>query len=394
MNKKVYFKISIIIICIYSSNDILSNIIKFISSIKDQNEIKSFDIFDNFWKNNIKMTKKMEKIKIPKVSVISPIYNRERFLIRFLQNIQYQNFDDIEIILVDDKSTDNGAKILEEYQKKDKRIKIIKLKRNKGTLFARNIGVLYSQAKYIILPDPDDIISKDIISSCLHYAEKYNFEIVRYHSFKGNKKLIKFDNEMSKPIYQPELQTYLFYAFKELKRLDFFINNKMITKRLFIKALNLLNDFYLNLYMTILEDQLMIFILYKTAKSFYYLEKYGYYHKINSISVCNNKFKLTQMRIKFYFIYIKFVYEYSKKIKYEKDIADYLFTLLNSKINIEKELSSSPFNNDFYFYYDIINTLLNCKFIFKDNEFLLLKFKKIIEMKNKTFSNSINMTHL
>ena len=394
MNKKVYFKISIIIICIYSSNDILSNIIKFISSIKDQNEIKSFDIFDNFWKNNIKMTKKMEKIKIPKVSVISPIYNRERFLIRFLQNIQYQNFDDIEIILVDDKSTDNGAKILEEYQKKDKRIKIIKLKRNKGTLFARNIGVLYSQAKYIILPDPDDIISKDIISSCLHYAEKYNFEIVRYHSFKGNKKLIKFDNEMSKPIYQPELQTYLFYAFKELKRLDFFINNKMITKRLFIKALNLLNDFYLNLYMTILEDQLMIFILYKTAKSFYYLEKYGYYHKINSISVCNNKFKLTQMRIKFYFIYIKFVYEYSKNIKYEKDIADYLFTLLNSKINIEKELSSSPFNNDFYFYYDIINTLLNCKFIFKDNEFLLLKFKKIIEMKNKTFSNSINMTHL
>ena len=394
MNKKVYFKISIIIICIYSSNDILSNIIKFISSIKDQNEIKSFDIFDNFCKNNIKMTKKMEKIKIPKVSVISPIYNRERFLIRFLQNIQYQNFDDIEIILVDDKSTDNGAKILEEYQKKDKRIKIIKLKRNKGTLFARNIGVLYSQAKYIILPDPDDIISKDIISSCLHYAEKYNFEIVRYHSFKGNKKLIKFDNEMSKPIYQPELQTYLFYAFKELKRLDFFINNKMITKRLFIKALNLLNDFYLNLYMTILEDQLMIFILYKTAKSFYYLEKYGYYHKINSISVCNNKFKLTQMRIKFYFIYIKFVYEYSKNIKYEKDIADYLFTLLNSKINIEKELSSSPFNNDFYFYYDIINTLLNCKFIFKDNEFLLLKFKKIIEMKNKTFSNSINMTHL
>ena len=124
MNKKVYFKISIIFICIYSRNDILSNIIKFISSIKNQNEIKSFDIFDNFCKNKIKMSKKMEKLKNPKVSVISPICNRERFLIRFLKSIQYQNFDDIEIILVDDKSTDNGVKILEEYQKKDKRIKI------------------------------------------------------------------------------------------------------------------------------------------------------------------------------------------------------------------------------------------------------------------------------
>ena len=222
MNKKVYFKISIIFICIYSRNDILSNIIKFISSIKNQNEIKSFDIFDNFCKNKIKMRKKMEKLKNPKVSVISPICNRERFLIRFLKSIQYQNFDDIEIILVDD--TDNGVKILEEYQKKDKRIKIIKIKRNKGTFFARNIAVLYSQAKFIILPDPDDIISKDIINSCLYYAEKYNFEIIRYHSYKGNKKLIKFDNEMSKPIYQPELQTYLFYANKELKRVDFCIN--------------------------------------------------------------------------------------------------------------------------------------------------------------------------
>ena len=166
------------------------------------------------------MIKKIEKMKNPKVSVISPIYNRERFLIRFLRSIQYQNLDGIEIILVNDKSTDNGVKILEEYQKKDKRIKIIKLKKNKGTFFARNIGVLYSQSKYIILPDPDDIISKDIISSCLYYAEKYKFEIIRYYSYKGNKKLIKFDNEMSEPIYQPELQTHLFYVNNEFKRVD------------------------------------------------------------------------------------------------------------------------------------------------------------------------------
>jgi glycosyltransferase involved in cell wall biosynthesis len=63
-------------------------------------------------------------MKNPKVSIISPLHNRGRFLIRFLKNIQNQNFDDIEIILVDDKSYDNGVNILEEYRRKDKRIKI------------------------------------------------------------------------------------------------------------------------------------------------------------------------------------------------------------------------------------------------------------------------------
>ena len=54
------------------------------------------------------------------------LHNREKYLITFLKNIQHQNFNDIEIILVDDNSTDKGIKILEEYQKKDKRIKIKK----------------------------------------------------------------------------------------------------------------------------------------------------------------------------------------------------------------------------------------------------------------------------
>ena len=70
------------------------------------------------------MIKKFNNKINPKISVISPIYNRERFLIRFVKNIQYQSFNDIEIILIDDNSTDNGFKILEEYQKEDKRIKI------------------------------------------------------------------------------------------------------------------------------------------------------------------------------------------------------------------------------------------------------------------------------
>ena len=195
MNKLFFIKISIIIICIYSKNFIISDINTFFIDIKTKNEIKNLENlfkFCNDNNDNIKMSKKFKKMENPKVSIISPIHNREIFLIRFLKNIQNQNFVNIEIILVDDKSYDNSVNILEEYQKKDKRMKIIKNKKNKGTFISRNIGVLYSKAEYIILPDPDHIISKDIISICIYYAEKYKFEIIRYHSYTGKKKILYF----------------------------------------------------------------------------------------------------------------------------------------------------------------------------------------------------------
>jgi hypothetical protein len=93
-------------------------------------------------------------------------------------------------------------------------------------------------------------------------------------------------------------------------------------------------------------------------------------------------------------MYLKLLYEYSKNIKSEKDMANYQFSLINKYINIERELSSSTFNDDFYFYYEIVNMLLNCKFISEENNFLLLKIKKLIEIKNKTFVNSKKITNL
>ena len=68
------------------------------------------------------MNKKFKKMKNPKVSIISPNHNRGRFLIRFLTNIQNQNFGNIEIIFVDDKSYDNSVNILEEYKKRTKEL--------------------------------------------------------------------------------------------------------------------------------------------------------------------------------------------------------------------------------------------------------------------------------
>ena len=108
--------------------------------IKEINDIKKATKYIQFC-NDYKYSelKNFIKKKNPKISVISPIVNRERYLFRFLRSIQHQNFKDIEIIFVDDCSKDNSIKTIEEFQKKDKRLILILIylnqKRNKCYIF-------------------------------------------------------------------------------------------------------------------------------------------------------------------------------------------------------------------------------------------------------------------
>jgi len=332
--------------------------------------------------NNIEKFQKFKKKNNPKVSIISPIYNREKYISRFIRNVQNQNFKDIEIILIDDNSIDNGVKIIEKHKKKDKRIILIKNKKNKGTFAARNLGVLMSKAKYIIIPDPDDLISKDIIRTCYKYGEKYQYDIIRFNMHIGNGEVqnMKFvKSQKSRPIYQPELSTYIFYGNNELEIVDYIITNKFIKTKVYIKSLNSLNNCYLNIYMTSLEDYLMNFILFKTAKSFYFLKKIEYEYKKTSESITKKLFIISQIQVKFIFIFLKFSFEYSKNTKYEKDLINLRLTSLLK--NLDMQLSKIHSKKDLYFYYEIINMIINCIYISDENLNLLLNLKKLIEKK-------------
>jgi cellulose synthase/poly-beta-1,6-N-acetylglucosamine synthase-like glycosyltransferase len=81
---------------------------------------------------------------IAKVSVFLPIYNKEKFLFRSINSIQSQSLKNIEIIAVNDGSTDNSLKILRKLSKKDKRIKLINNDRNHGLLYSRAMGIINS----------------------------------------------------------------------------------------------------------------------------------------------------------------------------------------------------------------------------------------------------------
>ncbi|MGM9536202.1 MAG: glycosyltransferase family 2 protein, partial [Intestinibacter sp.] len=89
------------------------------------------------------------KKKDPEISIIVPIYNVEKYLRKCIESIQKQTFDNIEIILVDDGSTDNSSKICDDFANRDKRIKVFHLE-NGGVSRARNYGMDKAIGKYIM----------------------------------------------------------------------------------------------------------------------------------------------------------------------------------------------------------------------------------------------------
>ena len=102
----------------------------------------------------------------PKVSIIIPIYNTEKYLKKCLNSITNQSYKNLEIILIDDGSTDNSGKIADEYAKKDTRIKVIHQK-NAGQSAARNRGLKIASGEYISFVDSDDEIAKTFIKDLL-----------------------------------------------------------------------------------------------------------------------------------------------------------------------------------------------------------------------------------
>lgn len=112
----------------------------------------------------------------PKISVIVPVYNAERYLKKCVDSILRQTLDDIEVILVDDGSTDNSKIILKEYKMKDNRVKVIE-QSNSGPSVARNNGIKLASGKYIGFVDSDDYIEKTMYEKLIYIADENNVEI-------------------------------------------------------------------------------------------------------------------------------------------------------------------------------------------------------------------------
>lgn len=132
---------------------------------------------------------------MPKVSVIVPVYNVEKFIGRCIESIQKQTLTDWELILVDDCSPDNSIEIIQEYEKKDSRIIVKRHDVNHGPMIARRWGDAIASGEYITYCDGDDMLPDNALELLYNTALETGADIVSgnmtYISINGSKKVFK-----------------------------------------------------------------------------------------------------------------------------------------------------------------------------------------------------------
>lgn len=122
------------------------------------------------------------------ISIIIPIYNSEKYIKKCINSVIEQSYKNIEIILVNDGSTDNSLEICKSYKKIDSRIRIINQK-NKGTAAARNVGIKKSKGEYICFVDSDDEIKSNYVEYLLYLINKNDCDIaIASYTVKSGKK--------------------------------------------------------------------------------------------------------------------------------------------------------------------------------------------------------------
>ena len=249
----------------------------------------------NLYEDNMRenIVKNSSYLFTPKISVIIPIYNSKNYLNDCLKSIINQTLKEIEIICINDGSTDNSLELINEIIGKDNRVKIIN-QTNQGTSEARNVGVKYAKGEFLFFIDSDDYLENNSLFELYYKANKYNLDILFFEEeqFYDDQKLNnhKKDNSLEK-INNIE---------KIYKGIDLFI--KMEKKKYNISpCLQLIKkEFYkkinFNFIQGILfEGRIMFLTLILQAERTCYINKPFYKFRKNSNSTNNSKSNIAEL---------------------------------------------------------------------------------------------------
>lgn len=272
-----------------------------------------------------------------KISVIVTIYNTpEKYLKKCIDSIINQTLKEIEIILVNDGSSENIRNICEKYKRQDKRIKLINQK-NMGESVARNIGIEKATTKNITFVDSDDWIEPNMCLELVDYINliKQNYDIIVFNCFVDyNKKIIKNDfynkdgllnkedieeiqlQNIEKGItkyYPPE--TNISVPWAKVYNKDFIEKNNL--------------KFVPNIIR--MPDAIFNMEAFEKAETIYNFKKYLYHYQKNDFSICQRYSKDT---VKYYETYIEFVKDYIKKYNKNEKFTDTLNLKIVTSIDI------------------------------------------------------------
>ena len=280
--------------------------------------------------------------KKPDVSVIIPVYNTEKYLSRCLDSVINQTYKNIEVICVDDCSTDNSLQILKKYQRKDSRIKIFKtLKNSGGCSTPRNIGIKKSSGKYIQFIDSDDYIKLNTCFNLIEISEKNQLDVLCFcNSVINNSNVFSEQNINNNKKYY-RLKNYDQYENKIFNGIDLFekllINCNFIPcapfkfiNRNFLKKINLFFDEKI-----IYEDMLFSTFLYLNAKKIMYINDELYIRCYNNNSIITNKINDKNIKSLLYIIKtISLMMNYNDCKKYNlfKKLQSFICLSLQTKL--------------------------------------------------------------
>ncbi|MBR4532297.1 glycosyltransferase family 2 protein [bacterium] len=272
----------------------------------------------------------------PKISIIIPVYNVEKYLAECLDSCINQTLKDIEIICVDDASPDNSIKILEEYQQKDSRIKILRHETNKNLGAARNTGLANATGEYVWFVDSDDYIDTKACQILYDAIKEFDvdmlcFSALSFLNINEKRKYFRpdsFQGVQINKVYHPKTN------WKEIKFYNLNVSACMyLTKRNVIQKFRFREDVWH-------EDTDFTPILFSSVDSFCYIPYTAYFRRINPESITQKA--ISQKRLEDLIDMLgaldKFVTEYKinrKHFLYEFLVSqiDYIFELCQSTKN-------------------------------------------------------------
>lgn len=306
-----------------------------------------------------------------KISIIIPVYNCEKSIKKCIGSICQQTLKEIEIIVVNDGSTDNTNKVIKEYQKKDNRIKILEQK-NLGPSAARNRGIKIAQGKYVGFVDSDDYIEKNMYEYLYSVSNKVSADIgiCNYLEESGNGRVLsetKNNLPDRKVLNKEEIKEKILKSFIEEENQGFFA----LWNKIYLKDFVIRNELELDEKREHGEDWLFNIQAFDFAERVVALENTLYHYvQINSNSL---------MR------------------KYRKNQIELLFSgrerlnqiLLKNQIDLDKEEYYRKFLYNFYSYAvkEIINNVETSNIRLKE----YLKNPLLVEAATKVKHVSIHM---
>lgn len=232
----------------------------------------------------------------PKVSVIIPVYNTEKYVEEAVRSIMNQTLFDIEIIVIDDGSTDNSLQVVNELQKIDNRIHIYTQK-NKGQSTARNSGLNHAKGMYIYFMDSDDILHADALRVCY---EKCVSEDLDFTFFDAK---IFSNNNLSLPISYDRKGKIKIEAGPGLKSLNTLVDTAQYSPSVCLLFINrdYINSINLSFQSGIThEDQIFTAKLFSLANKVTYIPETFFYRRLRPGSIMTKPYSI--FNVKNYFI--------------------------------------------------------------------------------------------